>query len=91
MTKGFHASHTGGLRLVRALQKARAVLGVSVAPTREEVKKAFSLMVKYHHPDSTQDPMQSELDGNIMSASYTLQVMRDAKDLLLKNLEDGND
>lgn len=90
MTKGFHATHTGDLALERALQKARAVLGVPSEATREEVKKAFSLLVKYHHPDSTQDPMQSELDGNVMSASYTLQVMRDAKDLLLKHLENND-
>lgn len=90
MTKGFHSAYIGDLALERALQKARAMLAVSSEATRDQIKTAFSQMAKCFHPDNTEDAMKAALNGHIVDEAYTLQAMRDAKDLLLKHLEDEN-
>jgi len=90
MTNGFHSSYTGDLMLARQLHKARAVLAVPVEATSEQIRSAFRCMVKYHHPDNTEDAMEAALNGHIPDQRYTLQTMRDAKDLLLKHLGDDN-
>ncbi len=77
-----------GLRLERMLQKARAILAIPVKSTRTEIKIAYLQMVKYHHPDNAEDAMVAHMKGRQIGSSYTLETMRNAKDLLLKHLKD---
>ena len=74
-----------GRRLERMLQRARSVLGVSRDAKRSDIKMAYLCYVRDHHPDSMKDAVKK----GSFDLPHTLQTMRDAKDLLIKQLQDG--
>lgn len=79
------------LQIQRKLQKAGALLGFSKnqAVTAEMVRKKFTTMAKFMHPDNTTDAMLSQ--GAISYGPIpTLDSLRKAKDLLVKHMEEDD-
>lgn len=73
-----------GLRLERLLQRASFILDIHKGANKEEIKAAFVKMVWQYHPDTSTQPCKT-----IYRKRYSLQTLRGAKDLLIKQFQDG--
>lgn len=88
---GFTKSKEGELHAQRQLEKALTVLGLerSDHPTAEDVRARFVVLAKSHHPDAHGNVIMG--GGRRVGRSFSFQGLCDAKDLLVKHLEQSND
>lgn len=78
---GFTGKRRSPLAHERELQRARATLFLPVEHTEEDIRSSFSQHVKAAHPDTFNvAPLHD----------YSLDDLRKAKDILLKEMESDN-
>ena len=81
---GFTVKKESPLQVLRKVQKASNMLGLGPGnPTADEVREHYRLMVKAMHPDSSEMNMPTEFHP-----MYTIEELRQAKDYIVKYLED---
>ncbi len=78
----FTVNKMSDISKLRELQKAVKVFALSKRYTEEQVRSQFKALVQANHPDATDLPRAE--------GTYTLELLRKSKEVLLKNLENNN-